>query len=73
MLHDKCATIKMEEGYMRMTIEYTGLESRSLICDEIGKVEDYPEYFLQEQIMKNLALKRKLINVFSFVFIFKIG
>ena len=47
MLHDKCATIKMEEGYMRMTIEYTGLESRSLICDEIGKVEKemdvYPE------------------------------
>jgi len=37
----------MEEGYMRMTIEYTGLESRSLICDEIGKVEKemdvYPE------------------------------
>ncbi len=47
MLHDKCATVKMEEGYMRMTIEYTGLESRSLICDEIGKVEKemdvYPE------------------------------
>ncbi|RLA77411.1 MAG: hypothetical protein DRG78_17480 [Epsilonproteobacteria bacterium] len=47
MLHDKCATVKMEERYMRMTIEYTGLESRSLICDEIGKVEKemdvYPE------------------------------
>ncbi|MEA3331018.1 MAG: hypothetical protein U9Q29_04915 [Campylobacterota bacterium] len=47
MLHDKCASIKMEEGYMRMTIEYTGLESRSLICDEIGRVEKemdvYPE------------------------------
>lgn len=47
MLHDKCASIKMEEGYMRMTIEYTGLESRSLICDGIGIVEKemdvYPE------------------------------
>ena len=47
MLHDKCASIKMEEGYMRLTIEYTGLESRTLICDQIGKVEKemdvYPE------------------------------
>ena len=47
MLHDKCATVKMEEGYMRMTIEYTDPSSRSVICDEIGKVEEemnvYPE------------------------------
>jgi hypothetical protein len=47
MLHDKCASVKMEEGYMRMTIEYTDPSSRSVICDEIGKVEEemnvYPE------------------------------
>jgi len=47
MLHDKCATVKMEEGYMRMTVEYTDPSSRSVICDEIGRVEEemdlYPE------------------------------
>jgi len=47
MLHDKCATVKMEEGYMRMAIEYTDPSSRSVICDEIGHVEEemglYPE------------------------------
>ncbi len=47
MLHDKCATVKMEEGYMRMHIEYTDPSSRSVICDEIGVVEKemdvYPE------------------------------
>ena len=47
MLHDKCATVKMEEGYMRMTIEYTEQSSRSVICDKIGEVEQemdiYPE------------------------------
>jgi hypothetical protein len=29
----------MEEGYMRMTIEYTDPSSRSVICDKIGEVE----------------------------------
>ncbi len=47
MLQDKCATVKMEEGYMRMTIEYTKQSSRSVICDKIGEVEQemdlYPE------------------------------
>jgi len=47
MLHDKCATVKMEEGYMRMTIEYTEQASRSVICDKIDEVEQemdiYPE------------------------------
>ena len=47
MLHDKCAIVKMEEGYMRMTIEYTDPSSRLVICNEIGKVEEemnlYPE------------------------------
>jgi len=39
MLHDKCAIVKMEEGYMRITIEYTDPSSRSVICDEIDNVE----------------------------------
>jgi hypothetical protein len=33
------ASVLMEEGYMRIHIEYTNPESRSLICDTIGEVE----------------------------------
>lgn len=47
MLNNKCATVKMEEGYMRVTIEYTQPDCRSVICDSIGEVEKemevYPE------------------------------
>jgi len=39
MLHNRQASVMMEEGYMRMHIEYTNPESRSLICDTIGEVE----------------------------------
>jgi len=39
MLYNGQATVMMEEGYMRMRIEYTNPESRSLICDTIGEVE----------------------------------
>jgi len=39
MLHNRQATVMMEEGYMRIHIEYTSPESRSLICDMIGEVE----------------------------------
>ncbi len=39
MLHNRQATVMMEEGYMRIHIEYTNPESRSLICDTIGEVE----------------------------------
>ncbi len=39
MLHDMCASVKMEEGYMRISIEYTDPSSRSIICDAIGDVE----------------------------------
>jgi hypothetical protein len=39
MLHDKEASVIMEEGYMRLHIEYTNPESRSLICDTIGNIE----------------------------------
>jgi len=39
MLHDKEASVLMEEGYMRIHIEYTNIKSRSFICDSIGEVE----------------------------------
>jgi len=39
MLHNMEATVLMEEGYMRMHIEYTNPDSRSLICDTIDEVE----------------------------------
>jgi len=39
VLNNKCASVKMEEGYMRVTVEYTKPECRSMICDIIGEVE----------------------------------
>jgi hypothetical protein len=39
VLHDKEASVIMEEGYMRIHIEYTNPSSRSLICDTIGDIE----------------------------------
>ena len=49
MLHNMCASVKMEEGYMRISIEYTDPSSRSTICDAIGDVEIdlnmHPEVF----------------------------
>ncbi|MBD3842230.1 MAG: hypothetical protein IE909_10160 [Campylobacterales bacterium] len=39
MARDMCADVKMEEGYMRMSIEYNNDESRTKIQDAIGVVE----------------------------------
>jgi uncharacterized phage protein gp47/JayE len=39
MLRDMCADVKMEEGYMRMSIEYNNDESRATINQAIAKVE----------------------------------
>jgi hypothetical protein len=39
MLKNRCASVKMEEGYMRATIEYTESSCRSIICDAIDEVE----------------------------------
>jgi len=39
MLHNMEASVLMEEGYMRIHIEYTNPKSRSLICDAIGEIE----------------------------------
>jgi len=39
MLHNREASVLMEEGYMRLHIEYTNPESRSTICDMIDQTE----------------------------------
>ncbi len=53
MLHNRCANVKMEEGYMRVVVEYTEPECRALICDTIGEVEReldvYPEVLHRRQ------------------------
>lgn len=53
MLTNKCANVRMEEGYMRITIEYIDSECRSVICDTIGAVEReldlYPEVIHKRQ------------------------
>ncbi len=41
------ATVRMEEGYMSLSIDYTDKSDRAVICDAIGDVEHeldvYPE------------------------------
>ena len=39
MSRDMVADVKMEEGYMRMSIEYNNDNSKKKIQDAIGKVE----------------------------------
>jgi len=43
----RSATVRMEEGYMQLSIDYTDKTDRSVICDIIGDVEHeldlYPE------------------------------
>ncbi len=39
MSRDMCADVKMEEGYMRMSIEYNNDTSRDAIQDAISKIE----------------------------------
>ncbi|MEA3490393.1 MAG: hypothetical protein U9R27_00670 [Campylobacterota bacterium] len=39
MSNEKTACVRMEEGYMRVTVNYTGSSSRSEICDTIGEIE----------------------------------
>ena len=45
MLGNGCASVRMEEGYMRAIIEYTKPECRSMICDLIGEVEKELDIF----------------------------
>jgi hypothetical protein len=40
MSRDMCADVKMEEGYMRMSVEYNNADSQQKIQDAISKVEN---------------------------------
>jgi len=39
MINNRSAQVKMEEGYMRLTIQYSEVNDRSIICDVIGDIE----------------------------------
>ncbi len=39
MERDMCADVKMEEGYMRMSVEYNNDTSKAKIQDAIAKIE----------------------------------
>jgi hypothetical protein len=39
MLNNRSASVKMEEGYMRVTIQYNDIKDRSIICDTIDDIE----------------------------------
>jgi hypothetical protein len=54
MSRDLCADVKMEEGYMRMSIEYNNDNSRDKIQDAITKVE--------RQMNVNPDVVRRAIN-----------
>ena len=45
MRRDMCADVKMEEGYMRMSIEFNNDESRNKISDIISEVEKEMKMF----------------------------
>ena len=45
MLRDMCADMKMEEGYMRMSIEYNNDESKKKIQAAIGVIEKKMQIF----------------------------
>jgi len=54
MARDMCADMKMEEGYMRMSIEYNNEESKKKIQAAIGKIE--------KQMSVYPSVLRKAIN-----------
>jgi len=39
MIFNRHAKVHMEEGYMRLSIEYTNPKSRLIICDVVSKME----------------------------------
>ncbi len=45
MSRDMCADVKMEEGYMRMSIEYNNEGSKTKIQEVIGSVEKEMKIF----------------------------
>ncbi len=45
MSRDMCADVKMEEGYMRMSVEYNNEVSKKKIQEAIGRVEKQMQLF----------------------------
>ena len=45
MTRDMCVDVKMEEGYMRMSIEYNNDDSKLKIQNAIGKIEKQMDVF----------------------------
>ena len=45
MSRDMCADVKMEEGYMRMSVEYNNEQSKKKIQEAIGKIEKQMQLF----------------------------
>lgn len=45
MERDMCADVKMEEGYMRMSVEYNNEDSKKKIQESIAKVEKDMQVF----------------------------
>jgi len=45
MINNRSASVKMEEGYMRLTVQYSEIGDRSIICDTIGEVEKELDVF----------------------------
>lgn len=39
MIFNRHAKVQMEEGYMRLSIEYTNPKSRTIICDTVANIE----------------------------------
>jgi len=39
VIFNRHAKVVMEEGYMRLSIEYTNPKSRLIICDTVDKIE----------------------------------
>ena len=45
MSRDMCADVKMEEGYMRMSVEFNNDKSRDIIQNAISKIEKNMKIF----------------------------
>jgi len=39
MIFNRHAKVHMEEGYMRLSVEYTNPKSRLIICDTVDRIE----------------------------------
>ena len=58
MSRDMCADMKMEEGYMRMSIEYNNEHSRQKIQEAIAKIENQMQVYpsvIRKAIAENIG------------------